>query len=270
MMSKKTKRMLLVSILVQPFLIPCITHAEPLEDPVTDVNASQAGDNPANEQANLQLLEAVKSKDSAKVHQALQEGADVNFRFKKGRTALFKAIKYNDIKIIELLLQNGADVNAKDDAGNTPLIYSAKKGKFKAVQLLLYYGANTEEQNKAGKKAIAVAKSEESREIVDIIKENQDFYSSLGLFVDMRGRDMTLDRFRAVAIKAFETRNWQNISANNNQVSGIYETSSRLFKSTMIYEPDQLIIKFEPAMGYRKPYYLESLRTVFFQELENQ
>ena len=38
----------------------------------------------------------------------------------------------------------------------------------------------------------------------------------------------------------------------------------------MIYEPNLLLIKFDYAMGYRKPNYLEALKTVFFRELENQ
>jgi ankyrin repeat protein len=215
-------------------------------------------------------LEAVKSNDAEKVQQALQAGADVNNTFKKGRTALFKAIKNNDRQIIELLIQNGADVHAKDEAGDTPLMYAVKKEKMIPVQLLLHYGADPHKQNNSNKNAIDLAKSSESREILEALKEIELSRSSLGLFVELKGKELTLDQFRAAAIKAFESRNWQNVDANDNQVSGIYEKRSRIFKSTMIYEPDLVIIKFETAMGYRKPYYLESLRAVFLSELENQ
>jgi ankyrin repeat protein len=270
MMRAYIKRNLSAAFLGQLLLLPYIAYAEPPSHPVGDVNVSEMVENPANPQANHQLLEAVKSNDADKLQQALQEGADVNNKFKKGRTALFKAIKNNDREIIELLIQNGADVHAKDEAGNTPLIYAVKKEKMIPVQLLLHYGADPHEQNNSGKNAIDIAKSDELREILDALKEIELSRSSLGLFVELEGKELTLDRFRVAAIKAFEARNWQNIDSNNNQVSGIYEKRSRIFKSTMIYEPNLVIIKFETAMGYRKPYYLESLRAVFLSELEKQ
>ncbi len=269
-MGKNSNRIILAAVLVQGLLLQNFLYAEQLSNPPADAETPQAEHAPADPQANLRLLEAVKSKDPGQIQQALDAGADVNYQFEKGRTALFHAIDKQATLIIDTLLKNGADVNAKDSAGNTPLIHAVKNADFKSVQLLLHYGASTEEQDKSGRNALDLARGIESKEMVGLLKETRDFRSSLGLFVDMRGKDLTLERFRKAAIKAFETRNWQNIEANGNSVSGIYENNNQVFKSTMIYEPDLVIIKFDQAMGFRKPYYLENLRTVFFIELENQ
>lgn len=268
-MRKNFKPIVILAIAVQPLLFQGFLYAGQSATSAT-AETADVGQSPGNEHLNARLLDAVKSQNLDELQQVLEDGADINHKFKKGRTALFYAIKKHSGLIADALVNNGADIEAKDDAGNTPLIYAVKKSEFKAVQVLLSYGADTQAQDASGRTALELAKRDDSKEIADLIKQNRDFHSALGLFVDLQGKQVTQDKFRQAAFKAFETKNWQNISAEGNQVSGIYETGSRIFKSTMIYEPNLVVIKFEPAMGYRKPYYLENLRAVFFSELENQ
>lgn len=53
----------------------------------------------------------------------IEGGADVNVRYKDGRTALLVAAANGQTEIVNLLIEKGADINAVDMAGNTAMIY---------------------------------------------------------------------------------------------------------------------------------------------------
>jgi len=60
------------------------------------------------------LIEAVKSKCSLEtVISMLEEGVDVNFKDKKGRTALIHAALLRNQKIIESLIEAGVDIDSR-------------------------------------------------------------------------------------------------------------------------------------------------------------
>lgn len=63
---------------------------------------------------NDQLYEAVRKGDLAAVTTLLDQGADVNAKFRYGATALFKAAERGHTEIVKLLLARGADVTVKD------------------------------------------------------------------------------------------------------------------------------------------------------------
>jgi hypothetical protein len=63
---------------------------------------------------NDQLYEAVRKGDLAAVTSLLDQGADVNAKFRYGATALFKAAERGHVEIVKLLLARGADVTVKD------------------------------------------------------------------------------------------------------------------------------------------------------------
>ena len=58
--------------------------------------------------------EAVRKGDLALVTSLLDQGADVNAKFRYGATALFKAAERGHVEIVKLLLARGADVTVKD------------------------------------------------------------------------------------------------------------------------------------------------------------
>jgi len=63
---------------------------------------------------NDQFFEAVRKGDLALVTSLLDQGADVNAKFRYGTTALFKAAERGHLEIVKLLLARGADVTVKD------------------------------------------------------------------------------------------------------------------------------------------------------------
>ena len=221
-------------------------------------------------QATGELLQAVVTQNLDRLDKAIAAGADVNTTFKKHRTALFLAVKKGNEQLIEKLIAAGADVNVQDGKGNTPLIVATKDESLSSVQLLLHNGADAKIKNNAGEDALTIAKSKKLVEIAEIIVENIDGGTALGMFIDIKNKHITEEQFRQAAVNAFEARNWHVDKAENNVVSGTYERNDRIFKTRMIYEPDLLLIKFESGMGYPKANYLIALRTLFFRQIDNK
>ena len=77
---------------------------------------------------NDQLYEAVRKGDLAAVTTLLDQGADVNAKFRYGTTALFKAAERGHLEIVKLLLARGADVTVKDTFYGANAVYWALDG----------------------------------------------------------------------------------------------------------------------------------------------
>ena len=79
-------------------------------------------------QADKDLLEAIRSGDTAKVAFLLEKNANVRSRNQHGNTALHLAASRGNCEIIEILIKNGAKVKSTDDSGNTALHEAAASG----------------------------------------------------------------------------------------------------------------------------------------------
>jgi len=67
----------------------------------------------------------------------LENGLNVNAKYKDGRTALIEAVTYGQTKIVPMLIEKGADVNEKDKDGRTALIWASWEGHMDIVSMLL-------------------------------------------------------------------------------------------------------------------------------------
>jgi ankyrin repeat protein len=69
-----------------------------------------------------QLQEAARKGDAATVKKLLDEGVDVNTKFRYNATALFYACDHGHVEVVKVLLDKGADMGVKDSFyGFTPL-----------------------------------------------------------------------------------------------------------------------------------------------------
>jgi Ankyrin repeats (3 copies) len=69
-----------------------------------------------------QLQEAARKGDAATVKKLLDEGVDVNTKFRYNATALFYACDHGHLEVVKVLLDRGADMSIKDTFyGFTPL-----------------------------------------------------------------------------------------------------------------------------------------------------
>ncbi len=112
-----------------------------------------------------------------KVELDLANGADVNSKDKRGKTALMVASYsiLDSVEVVRVLLEHGADVNAKDSSGQTALIFAAYGIHHvpKIVSLLLEHGANVNAKDKDGKTALEYARVFFHEDIADLILEHR-------------------------------------------------------------------------------------------------
>jgi hypothetical protein len=98
------------------------------------------------------LSEAARKGDAAAVKQLLDEGVEVNTKFRYNRMALSFAADRGHVDVVKLLLDRGADVNAKDTFYNaTALTWAVSPAMGRTprhaevVRLLLQHGAQGKE-----------------------------------------------------------------------------------------------------------------------------
>jgi hypothetical protein len=99
------------------------------------------------------LAEAARKGDAAAIKKLLDEGVDVNTKFRYGATALSYACDRGHLDAAKLLMDRGADVNARDTFYKaTPLNWAVtpamgrKPQHPEIVRLLLEHGAQGKEQ----------------------------------------------------------------------------------------------------------------------------
>jgi len=95
-----------------------------------------------------QLQDAVRKGDAATVKRLLDEGVDVNTKFRYGATAIFYACDAGSVDVVKVLLDHGADLAIKDTFyGFTPLMMAVSPPRTKTpahneiARLLIARGA---------------------------------------------------------------------------------------------------------------------------------
>lgn len=84
------------------------------------------------------------------VEYLLQQGADIDSKDSKNRTALMYAAYKNNTETVSKLLEATPDAEIQDDFGSTALMYAASGGAEECCKLLADYGADLNMQNKDG------------------------------------------------------------------------------------------------------------------------
>lgn len=84
------------------------------------------------------LCNAVVQGDFETVKKMVEFGSDVNEK-SNGMTPLMIASRYNRVEIVELLLKNGANINLKDSKGKTALQHAERSNAKETVAVLKAY-----------------------------------------------------------------------------------------------------------------------------------
>ncbi len=104
---------------------------------------------------NLALWKAIRKHSLSKAQEALDQGADPNFRKQQGLSVLMYAVWMNETEIVKLLCERGADVNYQHPlTGDTALLMAVPAGQIETVKTLCQYGANKQIQTINGKTAM--------------------------------------------------------------------------------------------------------------------
>ncbi|XP_065581718.1 ankyrin repeat domain-containing protein 29-like [Artemia franciscana] len=105
----------------------------------------------------------------------LKSGTDVNVRNNYGETPLYLATQEGHTETAECLLQSGADVNIKNEDGASPLHSSCSSGSFsfsQTCECLLKYGAYVNSKDEDGMTALHYASWSGNKECVATLLEH--------------------------------------------------------------------------------------------------
>lgn len=109
------------------------------------------------------------------LEQLLRLGADVDFRDRKGKTALHRASKSGFVKSMRVLLDHGAAVDAEDLQGETPLLDAVRSTikranrRVESVRILLTAGADPLHVNRKGETPRSVAERRGESDLIDAL-----------------------------------------------------------------------------------------------------
>ncbi len=118
-----------------------------------------------------QLIRAAEAGDTPTVQRLLQEGADINGRDVRGRTAVMAATHGNQVQAVRMLIQAGADINIRDNRLDNPFLYAGAEGLLDILKLTIDAKADTKLTNRYGGTALIPACE---RGHVEIVKELLD------------------------------------------------------------------------------------------------
>jgi ankyrin repeat protein len=110
------------------------------------------------------LIAAAERGEIVVVRQLVAQGARINARDHRGRTALLLATQRNHVEVARFLIREGADVNARDLIQDTPFLYAGAQGRteilrltLETVKVLLATGINVDHVNNLGWTALMEA-----------------------------------------------------------------------------------------------------------------
>lgn len=116
------------------------------------------------------LFYAIKNDRSHQVAKyLLNRGANPNEEL-EGVTPLMYAVAYQNYEIVKALINHKADINSISSDQQTALTFAIKGRDQKAIQLLVNHGANPNLKIRDNYTAIDLAKEENIREILEVLK----------------------------------------------------------------------------------------------------
>ncbi|MBO7743802.1 ankyrin repeat domain-containing protein [Paenibacillus sp. MWE-103] len=120
------------------------------------------------------LIAAAGRGDAAEVRRLLAEGAEVNARDARGRTALLAATHAGDAEAARLLIDAGADLDLQDAILDNPFLYAGAQGRLEILKLLIAAGADAKRTNRYGGVALIPASEKGHAETVRTLLETTD------------------------------------------------------------------------------------------------
>jgi ankyrin repeat protein len=104
-----------------------------------------------------QLIRAAERGDTAAIAGLLADGADINARDARGRTAAMAATHANQPAALDALIRAGADINIRDDRLDNPFLYAGAEGLLDILRLTIAAKADTRITNRFGGTALIPA-----------------------------------------------------------------------------------------------------------------
>ncbi len=141
----------------------------PVSEPEPEPPAREELSEPPVTMSDDDFLKLCRSGDSAQVEEAVTNGANVNAKSYKGKTALMFAITNGDSEVAEVLIKHGANVNARNNYGRTALMEAAREGQTELAKILLANGADVNARNSDGWTALIIAALNDKAELAEVL-----------------------------------------------------------------------------------------------------
>lgn len=123
---------------------------------------------------NQQLIAAAEKGDTATVLRLLKEGAKLNARDARGRTAVMAATQANKVATVKALVEAGADINIRDNRLDNPFLYAGAEGLLEILKVLTPAKPNTRITNRFGGTALIPACERGHVEVVEFLLTQTD------------------------------------------------------------------------------------------------
>jgi uncharacterized protein len=120
------------------------------------------------------LLSAADDGSPVAVQAALADGAALEARDDRERTALLLAVTGDHVEVARLLVERGADVNAVDDQRDTPFLVTGVTGSVEMLDALLPGGPDTRLTNRYGGVSVIPASERGHAAYVEAVLERTD------------------------------------------------------------------------------------------------
>jgi len=124
------------------------------------------------------LIDAIKKQDIQGVKNAIQNGANVNYKpdmfltpSEKYAVPMYEAARSNNIEIMSLLNIAGADINLENESGEFPLYIALDAGADDAARWLMDKGANIDLRNVSGLTVMHVAANKGNIDMCQLLME---------------------------------------------------------------------------------------------------
>lgn len=118
------------------------------------------------------LIHAAHKRDNQEMIQFLiSVGSDVNYTTKDGFTALMSAAERGNTQAVVLFIKNGANVNYQAPNGFTSLMSAAINNKPEVVNLLLQAGADVNLKDENGLSALDYVTRQKNEEIIQLLRD---------------------------------------------------------------------------------------------------
>ena len=114
------------------------------------------------------LIAASELGDKDGTELLLNDGADIESKDSKGRTALIIASGNGHTTVTDLLLERGANIDSQDDEGYSALMTACKNGQVQTTSCLLDQYADTFLKNSDGKTAFDLAMESSNIELLSL------------------------------------------------------------------------------------------------------
>ena len=123
---------------------------------------------PTLDEHTIQLFDSIKLRNSLKVREAIENGADVNARNYKGDTPLRYDMVFGNVDVARTLIEHGAEVKDKDIL---PELAAYGRGGAEMAKLLLEAGADVDEATSGGYTPLIIAAGRGYTDIVRVLLE---------------------------------------------------------------------------------------------------